>query len=1495
MMDFSGCVNDESLGPTVVGCRDDFDFTIKFERIFFSLIPTSLFLALSLSRLVHLIRKPIIVGGTLLRLVKLATITVYSAVQLVLLVLSTTRSGRFGALFIPSDAIALGSALCMITLSSWEHSRSPRPSIFLNGYLFISILLDVSQTRTLWLASTNATEHAYARIFTSGVALKALLIVLESQSKTRWMLLWDTKIHSPEETSGLYGLGAYFWLNRLFLKGYRSILKLDDLYPLDATMASETLYNQHSQQMDVAIFRGQKHGLCRSLAKTLAVQLLLPVGPRIAMGAFQFCQPFLIETLLKYLSTPSETTPKNLGCGLIGATLLIYVGIAVSAAFYWYFQERAMYMARGLLAATVYRKTTESKLSAADDSAALTLMSADVERIIVGCLPIHEFWANAVEVALACWLLSRQIGVAFLAPLIVVGCCIVCSYFTAKLTGPRQKAWMEKIQKRVGLTSSILGQMKHLKISGLAVPVEEAIQGLRIDELNAGARFRTVLVYSSAVAYTPLCLSPVITFAFASRTLDVTTMFTSISYILLLASPLGSLLQHVTSLLSALACLGRIQSFLETDPRVDFRDSGSSLYHTGEHVDRTTDPGPSNTRTANAADAVSDSSAIAITSGSFAWQSDKPTLSGLNVSIPKSRLTVIVGPVASGKSTFCNVILGEVPVFEGRVLTGDNVSRTIGYCAQTPYLSNSTIRENIVGYSQFHQERYEEILEATMLEEDLALLPNGDGTNIGSSGISLSGGQKQRVSMARALYLNTDLFVFDDILSGLDADTEEQVFRRVFSSNGLIRRRNATAVLCTHSVRHLPAADHIIALGTDGSIVEQGSFQELMTNDKYVSTLGVVLLSGDSSSDTPSSSGTDRPKPAPPKPPVVSETTDSGRITGDFAVYRHYFARLNLISIVAFATCGVGWGFFSNFATIWLKFWSEDVGSPNPKHSNAYYNGLYALFQVGSLLCLFFLALAVFTSTIKFTGAKLHNETLRTVINAPLKFFATTDTGVITNLFSQDMTILDGQLPMSLVNLVLYLFNVLGMAAVILTSSPYLAITYPFLAAILYILQKFYLRTSRQIRLLDLEAKSPLYSHFIDTIKGIATMRAHSWVSHGVKKNDQLLDTSQRPAYLLAMIQRWLEFTLHFIVAVLAIAVVTLATQLRSNTAFAGASLVTLMAFGEALSYIIRFYTMLETSIGAVSRLKTFSETVKSENEEGEDVVPPKEWPLKGAIQITGVSASYDGEENDNNNTPAAQNQFPHLVLKDLNLDIAPGEKLTICGRSGSGKSSLILLLLRLLDPVTPQNNETETEITIDSLPLSKIQRSVLRQRLIAVPQDPVFLPDGTSFQSNLDPFHLASEADCRSVLEAVALWPLVSERGGLQAGMSGDALSQGQRQLFSLARAILRRRIRAREREAEYGSDVPSASLDGGVLLLDEVSSSVDKNTDEAMQAVIRQEFAGYTIVMVSHRLGMVMEFDRVVVMDEGRIVEVGKPKSLVETEGSRFRDLWLVGKTGK
>ncbi|RSL82873.1 hypothetical protein CEP52_016853 [Fusarium oligoseptatum] len=383
---------------------------------------------------------------------------------------------------------------------------------------------------------------------------------------------------------------------------------------------------------------------------------------------------------------------------------------------------------------------------------------------------------------------------------------------------------------------------------------------------------------------------------------------------------------------------------------------------------------------------------------------------------------------------------------------------------------------------------------------------------------------------------------------------------------------------------------------------------------------------------------------------------------------------------------------------------------------------------------------------------------------------------------------------------------------------------------ILWLIQRFYLRTSRQLRLLDLECKSPLYTHFLDTSRGIATIRALGWTGENIKHNLRLLNQSQRPMYLLSMVQRWLYLTLNVVVAVTATAL--------------------------SLSDIVRFYAALETSIGAVARLRNFATKTGTERVSHDDAEPDELWPSKGDIEVRRVWATYDGASEE-------------YALQGIDVSIRAGERIALCGRTGSGKSSFLLLLLSLLQPV--QKDDAQYTLSIDGVPLSSISPQTLRERLITVPQDPVFLPKGSTFKDNLDPLGVATTEQCRQVLQAMNLWTMVQSQGGLGGVLSESSLSHGQRQIFNIARAVLKRRTTGRS-----------------ILFLDEFTSSLDADTERDMLAMVDREFAGCTIVMVVHRVQIVSEFcDRVFVLDRGRIVEVGDPRILARVDETWFASL--------
>lgn len=570
-------------------------------------------------------------------------------------------------------------------------------------------------------------------------------------------------------------------------------------------------------------------------------------------------------------------------------------------------------MIRSVLITEIYLQATKARFGVSDDSAALTLMSTDMERIRSGMRYLHEIWASLLQAAFAAWMLYNRLGVVFVAPIGIIIAGFIALAILTNYTGDSQRQWMAAVQERVGLTATVISSMKNLKISGLSAAISGTVQKLRVDELSASVKFRILFICAAVLGFFAQLIGPPITFALLKNTLDVSTLFTSLAFLTLLTYPLSYIFEGIPSLITALACLGRIQSFLECETREDFRRVLGDTRQELEKPSLGTDNPPK--------------SALIITNGNFGWRTGDAILRNVNVEIPKAALTMVVGPVGSGKSTFCKALLGEIPFASGNVVSLARTSH-IGFCEQAAFLSNGSVKDNIIGFSAFDQGRYSEVVDATSLGFDIATFPNGDQTNIGSDGITLSGGQKQRLSLARALYLQSDMLVLEDIFSGLDADTEEKVFRQVFASGGLIRRRGATVVLCTHSVKHLPEADHVIVLG-DGTIAEQGSYVDLMTRTGYVRGLN---LGSSSSSETSTEESSSTPSEDIKTPVLLSTTNadhaqevenDMSRQVGDKTVYKHYVKSMGLHTTALALLFGACWGFFTNFPTICksLPYW----------------------------------------------------------------------------------------------------------------------------------------------------------------------------------------------------------------------------------------------------------------------------------------------------------------------------------------------------------------------------------------------------------------------------------------------------------------------------------------------------------------------------------------------------------------------------------------------
>jgi ABC-type multidrug transport system fused ATPase/permease subunit len=456
--------------------------------------------------------------------------------------------------------------------------------------------------------------------------------------------------------------------------------------------------------------------------------------------------------------------------------------------------------------------------------------------------------------------------------------------------------------------------------------------------------------------------------------------------------------------------------------------------------------------------------------------------------------------------------------------------------------------------------------------------------------------------------------------------------------------------------------------------------------------------------------------------------------------------------------------------------------------------------------------------------------------------------------FSQDMTLIDHDLPDAALDFIFSLSGGLMSAIMMCISARYFAAVIPPFLLFLWMLQKFYLRTSRQMRLLDLEAKSPLFSQFIESLSGLVTIRAFGWASAFEDQSLALLDASQKPFYLLFCIQRWLELALDLSVAVLGTILMVLVVKLRSEvgTGYVGLAILNVITFSQSLSQILRNWADLETSLGAIARIRDFVTHTTSENKLGENEgleamnFDISSWPSKGAIEFQNVYASYKAGDD--------QPQ----VLRNLSLSIQPGQKIGICGHSGSGKSSLLATLFRLLE-ISPRSR-----ILIDGMDITHIPRQITRTALNAIPQEP-FFTHGT-VRANVDPSTTNSLGDIERALRRVELWDAVESKGGINTPLETNFFSHGQRQLFCLARALLRK---------------------SKIVILDEMTSNVDVVSDALMQRIIREDFADCTILAVAHRLETILDFDRIAVIQDGELVEFDTPEVLLNTD-SAFKALY-------
>ncbi|KAM3484550.1 hypothetical protein MY8738_002058 [Beauveria namnaoensis] len=1456
------CLNDDRLGPLVVGCRDDFDFTKTFEQLALSIAPNVLFIVVATTRMARLIRTSASSHAPHLLLVKTFTAIVLLGLYCAYLnfqLFFNNYGGRYDAL---SAVLSMASTAILILHSRLAHARTTRPSNAITNFLFASLNCSVVQFRTHWLSQAPT---ALTGIYAAITVCTAVLLGLEMTSKptrTAWPDFSKDKISS----SSALGKVFLWWLNDLIQYAYGHDIGPDDLYPLDKNLGAEihrirfmTHYRsiQSKEATRTERVRGWK-AAC-ALGSTLKVSCVAPVLPRVTMSAFKFAHPFFINSILNELSQTTSYLSAGTATAYIGIMLFLNVGNAMATSTYGYYQERAVAQVRSCLVPALYQKTVRRKVFSEKSFSVLSMMNSEMNMIQFGVKNAHEFWICVLEIILASWLLKQRIGWAFMAPLAVVLMSASASTFASRFTAKRQDAWMEALGSRVGLISSALPNLPSIKMAGLGNQIGRVVQISREREIGLGNRFRLLNTASATIAFVPTVLCPIVTFTIARKSLTMSEVMTSLAFIGLLSNPMMHILQCIPLVMAAITSVGRVEEFLDSE-----NDDGQIPIAYRDEVANTVAPGT-----------------IELIDASFGWDENKFSVQNVNLTMSPGVFHYVVGPVAAGKTTLCLGLLDEVKHRQGQVVV--HRGKQLSYCSQDVFMVNGTIRENIVGFAPFKAALYEKVVKSCQLQADFESLANADETIIGSQGAALSGGQKKRISLARSLYAEPAVAIFDDVLSGIDSHTAQNVALTVFGQEGFLRKLNTTVIFTCQSTIFVDLFDEVLVL-KDGQTTWSGPPAQLPAEKSSEASLSTTKASSQvNTAEYIHNVGMGR-KPAAKTTPGTLPMVPPGHSDD----YSFYFAAVGSGTFFVFFLLAIAAAFLFTFSTLWLEIWIAAKGDASKER--LYFATFWAL-QITCILVM----LVYFTYTSTVMGPKassqLHFGALKTLVQAPLDYYTTVDSSVPTGYMSQDMNIIDSQFTNSVGNTVASGFIAFFQFILIVLGSPSVLLGYPFFSVILLRVQKVFVRAAVQLRAIATEGRNPLNKHFKETLDGLVTIRAFGWSESSIRLNDQLLDKSQQSSYLSAMLQTWLKMMLNLCIAMVASVFVGIASRLPASTGLVGVALVTFTSAAEMLGGVIQSYTALQTSAVALNRLKFLQDGVPPEHEPGQKMSTPESWPAEGAVQLDCVSAAYNrpypGKE-----IALVEAEDPDDALKAMSLQVKRGERMLICGRTGSGKSTLLLLLQGFL---TPHSGSVE----IDGVAPDSVDCNKLRDSIIALPQFPFFLTSEYTVRDNLEHHFSLSELsladiaearlqpqqdeDCIYALEMVGLWDTLSARGGLDALLKEGSLSRGQKQLFSLARAILRRRLKRR-------ANHETANQGGGLLLLDEFNTGLDTFTESLMWQVIKTEFHGCTIICVAHRLGAASDFDHVAVLRHGRIMEEGVPSLLLQDSASKFRAIWSM-----
>eukprot|EP00026_Physarum_polycephalum_P000616 Phypoly_transcript_00617.p1 GENE.Phypoly_transcript_00617~~Phypoly_transcript_00617.p1 ORF type:complete len:1440 (+),score=150.89 Phypoly_transcript_00617:1-4320(+) len=1229
-------------------------------------------------------------------------------------------------------------------------------------------------------------------------------------------------VKNPLDSANIFSKMFFSWPSSLLAMGSKNALEISDLWGLPEQDTAEYCITKLEQNWEAQKLRKNP-----SLFKAVCVAhwraiFLSGIG-KLIQDAGIVASPIILNKLIQFF----EPWDLPFYYGLYW-TLILFVSFIVQSIagnLSLFATTRTGNQIQSAITAIVYRKTMHINSTAKDEFSSgeiLNYQSVDANIVALAIPQLHMIWSVPLQLAVVTYLLWYYMGLSMLAAIgVLVVIAPINIWVTWKMSG-FQKSIMMFRDSRVRLMNELISGIRLVKFFNWETYFFKRVNDVRNSELGEHYKYayaRAILSFFFMGSGIMLTMALFAMYSLVGNVLDAEVAFTILALINVVRLSFNLLPMSVISLVEAKESLKRIQRFLLAED-MDYKGIG---------------------------DPIDEDVTVQVVGGFFQWKKDSttPTLQNINLNINRGELVAVVGPVGSGKSSLIAALLGEIHKVGGEV----RVDRSVAYVPQQPWIQNASLRANILFGKRFDAKLYQNCVACCELTQDIDMLQSGDATEIGEKGINLSGGQKQRVSLARALYQNASVYLLDAPLSAVDAHVGNAIFDNMIK--GALRKK--TRIFVTHQLDLLPRVDRIIVM-ENGSIVQMGTYEELMNTGTNFAEF-VMKLSQETKAETKT-----KPTPVTSAPKkiqnadrsegkiIVAEGKQQGavmwRVYLQFAKYMGIFATIFFI-FVAFGESS------TLFASLW---WASRWTNAATLSNTDYFLMVFLILEFASLVFSFIKGFTVYTSALR-AARKLHTAMVEKVLQSPLSFFDTTPVGRILNRVAKDTASVDAILPLTINTAVGTIFRLLGMLGIISLVTPQFLVPLVPISYLFFFLQKYCLSTTREVHRLDAVSKSPIYAQFSETLNGISTIRAFSVAQEFVYDNERKIDRNSRALFAVNAIARWFTFRMELICNLIVIVSTLACVLLRDNISpsLAGLSISTALSLTQTLFHFIKSTTDVETNVVSVERVMEYADLpIEKPYLVAEASVPP-EWPNEGTIEFNNLSLRYRAGLEP--------------VLSGVTMTLKPREKIGIVGRTGAGKSSLFLALLRLV--------EAESGfIFIDGENIATVNLSTLRSRLAIIPQDPTLFT-GT-VRSNLDPADAYSDSRIWSALESVHMKEAIEQfPEGIHSSVveNGGNFSVGQRQLLCLGRALLR---------------------NSKILLMDEATASVDMETDELIQQTIQSACKNMTVLTIAHRINTVLHSDRILVMDHGRVAELDTPKNLSANEDSLFYSLLQESRLG-